>query len=258
MSGAFLPAIYVAGFRAGGDLTALTDTTKYVALQLASDGDAEVAAANEGEFLGFLQAVPQETTSVLAIAGPGGGSKAIAAGTITAGDFLKTDSSGHLLAIGPYETARAVAFALESAVDNDVFNVYVLEPCIVMGSSGKGVASAQFTVTLAQVNAGLELLPAVAGKKVYLHTITVVPDGSFGAGTAIEVYDSTTETNFISFAQAQLTNNAVLAPGITGATLGTAMGEGGASGEGVKIGKSDATAFTTATALAVNLTFSYV
>lgn len=258
MSGAFIEAVYLPGFRAGGDLTALTDATKYIALQLASDGDAEVAAANEGEFLGFLQAVPQETTSVLAIAGPGGGSKAVAAGTIAAGDFLKTDSSGHLLAIGAYENANAVAVALESAVDNDVFNVFVLPAGTkVNGGSGTGPTWARITATLAQINAGTTILPAITGRKLYLQDFTAMPNGSFAAGTAIVLEDSTTGTDFVSIAQAQASDNAVLKPGITGVTLGTAFGDGGASGEGLKITKTGSD-FTTATDLALNLLFVYV
>lgn len=126
MSGAFLPAVYLAGFRAGADYSALTDTTKYIAVQLDTDGDVVVAAAGEQVNIGFLQNKPADQEPAV-IAGPGGGSKAIAAGTIAAGDFLKTDSSGHLLKISS-ETSNAVAIALESAVDNDVFNVLVLAP----------------------------------------------------------------------------------------------------------------------------------
>lgn len=261
MSGAFLPAIYLPGFTAAANLSALTDTTKYIALQkTTADNAVNTAGANEGEFIGFLQNKP-ESGAAAVVAGPGGGSKAIAAGTITAGDFLKTDSSGHLVAIGAYENAFAVAFALESAVDNDVFNVFVLPPGTrVSGISGSALGSpvfVQITATLAQINAGTTILPAVTGRKLYLHNFVAMPNGSFAEGTAIVLEDSTTGTDFVSIAQAQATDNALLMPGITGVTLGTAMGDGGASGEGLKITKTGSD-FTTATDLKLNLLISYV
>lgn len=121
MSSSFPQANYIPGFRAGADLS----SSRYVALQLASDGDVEAATANEMEFIGFLQNAPA-SGAVAEIAGLGGGAKAIAAGNINPGDKLTTDSSGHLVAITTGQTKAAVAVALSSAVDNDIFDVLVL------------------------------------------------------------------------------------------------------------------------------------
>ena len=253
----FTPPNRIAGLKAGTDFSALTALTRYVALQLATDGDVETAGANEREFVGFLQNSP-ESGKPAEVATAGGGSLAIAAGTITAGDFLKTDASGHLLSIGTYENAYAVAVALDSAVDNDVFEVFVLPMgTLVNGSLGGGVMWARITATLAQINAGTTILPAVTGRKLYLQDFTAMPNGSFGTGTAIVLEDSTTGTDYVSIAQAQATDNALLKPGITGVTLGAAFGDGGASGEGLKITKTGS-AFDTATDLALNLLFIYV
>lgn len=253
----FTPAVRLAGLKAGADFSALLDNTKYIALQLAADGDVETAGANEGEFIGFLQNTPADA-SPAEVNGAGGGSLAIAAGTITAGDFLKTDASGHLLAIGAYENGKAVAFALDSAVDNDVFEVFVLPAgSQVTGASGQGLVWARITATLAQINAGTTILPAIAGRKLYLQDVTAMPNGAFAAGTAIVLEDSVTGTDYISIAQAQATDNAVLKPGVTGLTLGAAFGDGGAVGEGLAINKTGSD-FTTATDLALNLVFTYV
>lgn len=119
-----IKANYISGRRSGADLSATAN--RYIALQLEADGDINKSAAAEQNFIGFLQNLP-EADKGAEIAGMGGGSKAIAAGTITAGQFCKTDANGHLLAIAS-ETANAVAVALESAVDNDVFEVLVLAP----------------------------------------------------------------------------------------------------------------------------------
>lgn len=250
---------FIAGLKAGADFSALTDATKYIALKLATDGDVETSGANAANVIGFLQGTPGDGKPA-EVAGAGGGTKAIAAGTITQGDLLKTDASGHLVAIGTYENANAVAVALDSAVDNDVFEVFVLPiGTKVTGSSANGSpVFARITATLAQINAGTTILPAITGRKLYLHNFVAMPNGSFATGTAIVLEDSTTGTDFVSLAQAQATDNAILMPGITGVTLGAAMGDGGAVSEGLKINKSDGTSFATATDLALNLVFSYV
>jgi hypothetical protein len=248
---------YIIGLDSGADYSALTNDDKYIALQLDTDGDVIVAAANERYNIGFLQNAPDNGKGA-DVAGPGGGSLAVAAGTITSGDFLKTDSSGHLVSIGTYEQAYAVAIAMDSAVDNDVFEVYVLPPgTLVTGQSGTGPVWLRVTATLAQINAGTTIVPAITGRKLYLQDFTAMPNGSFAAGTAIVLEDSTTGTDFVSIAQAQASDNAILKPTSTGVTLGTAFGDGGASGEGLKITKTGSD-FTTATDLALNLLITYV
>lgn len=247
--------LLIPGFRAGADLSATTD--RYTAVQLEADGDVIVTAAEDADFLGILQDTPASGAPA-EIAGPGGGSKARAAGTIAPMQPLKTDASGHLVPVGPFENAKVVAFALESAVDNDVFSVMVVAPFWTTGQSvSSDAVTQQFTVTLAQVVAGLELLPAVTGKAIFVHDFTFTPNGSFAAGTAIVLEDSTTGTDFVSLAQAQLTDNAVLTKGETGVTVGAALGAGGAVGEGLTISQTGSD-FTTATDILVSLHYSYV
>lgn len=126
MSTPFIPANRAPGFKAGANFSALTEKTKYIALTVDADGDVNTAGAGEQDFIGFLQNAPvADAAAEVAIVG--GGSKAVAAGNITAGDFCKSDANGHLLAIAS-ETANAVAFALSDAVDNDVFDVLVMAP----------------------------------------------------------------------------------------------------------------------------------
>ncbi len=245
---------YISGRKAGADLSATAK--RYTALQLEADGDVNTTGADEADFIGFLQNLPADTKGA-EIAGPSGGSKAIAAGTITAGNFLKTDASGHLLAIGPNETARCVAMALESAVDNDVFEVLVLQPTLQSGSSVVGVSSIAITATLAEIVAGTEKLPGVAGKSIKIHAMNFMANGSFAAGTAIVLEDSTTGTDYVSLAQAQLSDNSPLSLGSTGVTLGAAFVDGGAVGEGLTVSQTGSD-FTTATDLGINLLYSYV
>jgi hypothetical protein len=115
--------VYLSGLRAGADLSA--STNRYKAVFLATDGDVELATANEMEFIGFLQNTPA-SGSPAEIATAGGGSKAIAGGAIDAGQLLTTDAAGELVAITTGQTKAAVARALQSAADGDIFAVNVL------------------------------------------------------------------------------------------------------------------------------------
>lgn len=83
----------------------------------------KVVAAGAGERgIGFIQATVSAADKPASIAVPGGGALAIAGGTIAAGDSLKSDASGHLVATTTADDI-IVAIAEESAVDNDVFRV---------------------------------------------------------------------------------------------------------------------------------------
>jgi len=116
----------IAGLKAGEDFTALTALTGKIALQLDIDGDVTTCGAGVINFVGFLQNLPDDQEDA-EIAVFGGGTEAIAAGNIDEGKFLKSDANGHMLEMSS-ETAFAVAFALDNAVDNDVFRVMPLPP----------------------------------------------------------------------------------------------------------------------------------
>jgi len=72
----------------------------------------------------------QDDTAVgqpVSIAIAGGGSPAIAGGTITAGDSLKTDANGHFVVTTTADDI-VTAIAHEDAVDGDVFAVLPTHP----------------------------------------------------------------------------------------------------------------------------------
>jgi pyridoxine 5'-phosphate synthase PdxJ len=90
-------------------------------------------------------------------------------------------------------------------------------------------------ISRAELNAGVLVLPGVAKR-----AITVVDafvraiGGAVTANTSVDIVDSVTGTVAVSFAQAQLTENAILRAGATGATatnLGLTLG----TGEGLKV-----------------------
>jgi hypothetical protein len=102
------------------------------------------------------------------------------------------------------------------------------------------------------VNAGKTLVAVPAGKKAIVTNFVARSSGAFGALTSVDLLVGA--TNVASFAQAQLTNGAVLAPASTGVTLGAGFGIAGADGADITVGKTGSTG-TTATS--ITLTVSY-
>lgn len=102
---------------AGADLSA----SQYKAVAI-SAGAIVVAGAGAAA-IGFLMNAPV-SGQVCEVATASGGAKATAAGTIAAGDKLRSDASGNVVSV--YNDDAAVAIALESAVSGDIFSVLVI------------------------------------------------------------------------------------------------------------------------------------
>lgn len=79
------------------------------------------------------------------------------------------------------------------------------------------------TATISEINAGKTLIAAVTGKKIQVTNISVLVQGAFGAVTSVEIEDESA-VEVISYAQAQLTDGAILAPDSTGVTLKAGFG----------------------------------
>ncbi|MCK5602419.1 hypothetical protein KAR91_11130 [Candidatus Pacearchaeota archaeon] len=120
-----------------------------------------------------------------------------------------------------------------------------------------GAITAQVSVSLAELNAGKVIIPAVTGKQIVVLDFNIVCDGSFAALTSAELEDSSASVNVCSLAQAQMTDDAVLTKGITGVTLGVGIAEGLTVSESLDITLTGATA-TTATGLIVVVTYMLV
>ena len=75
--------------------------------------------------------------------------------------------------------------------------------------------------TIAEVNAGVELLPAVAGYKYRLvDGAMIAVGGAAAAHTTIDILGTqTTPVKLVAFAVAQTAQNTLLKPGVTGAAI---------------------------------------
>lgn len=113
--------------------------------------------------------------------------------------------------------------------------------------------------TVAQVNAGATLLPAIAGAKYRMvDAMAIAVGGAVGAVTTVDVLGTlTTSQKLVAFAQANLTQNAVIRAGGTGG----AVLAGGASfiamdaGAAITVGKTGDDV-TTATHVDVSITYT--
>lgn len=88
--------------------------------------------------------------------------------------------------------------------------------------AGTGAFYLRKRATIAQVNAGVTLIPAIAGRQIRVqHCAAISVGGAAGAVTSVDV-KSTQATSAVAlfvYAQAQLTQSAYNAPGITGTTV---------------------------------------
>jgi len=130
----------------------------------------------------------------------------------------------------------------------------------VTGSPVRQVSSLRTRVAIADVNAGLTLLPAVAGRKYRLiDAQAIAVGGAVGATTTVDILgtQSSASVKLVSFAQANLTQSTVLRPGSTGVTV---LADGASFVQNdvntaITIGKTGSAA-TTATAIDIALSYA--
>ena len=113
--------------------------------------------------------------------------------------------------------------------------------------------------TVAQVNAGATLVPAVAGKSIRMVACKAIAvGGAAGAVTTVDVLGTlTTARKLVADAQANLTQSAVLADGGTGAAV---LADGASytandAGTAITVGK---TGSNVTTATHIDVIFDYV
>lgn len=91
-----------------------------VKMDVSNDNSVVAAAASTDPIMGVLQNKPKATQA--AVVRWGGSSKVIAGGTITRGDRVTTDSSGHAVTTTTNKDV-VLGIACQSAVSGDIFEV---------------------------------------------------------------------------------------------------------------------------------------
>lgn len=128
------------------------------------------------------------------------------------------------------------------------------------GQNLQGVMQVRKRFTIAQINAGAALVPAMPGRKIrMIDVVGISVGGAAGAVTTVDVLatQSAGSVKLAAFAQASLTRSTVLRPGVSG----TAVLADGASfvandvNTGVTVGKTGSDV-TTATHIDVIFTYA--
>lgn len=129
----------------------------------------------------------------------------------------------------------AIGIALDTATaSGQLVRVLIKTPAL--GASSGTVQEITVTATLAQINAGLVLVPGVAGKSVNVTDFIARVSGTFATGTSVNLQSTNaTPVIAVSLAEAGLTNGAVLVPGSANTTLGAGFGAPMGAGDGLTI-----------------------
>jgi hypothetical protein len=138
--------------------------------------------------------------------------KCVANAAVTAGDPVYCAAAGKVGSSG----SVAYGIALESATnDNDVIEV------LVTGNLGS-VQHLRTRVTVAQVNAGATLLPAIPGRSYRVCDMALISiGGAAGAVTTVDILgtQAASGVKLLAGAQANLTQNTLIRAGATGGAI---------------------------------------
>ncbi len=119
------------------------------------------------------------------------------------------------------------------------------------------VKSARVVATLAEINAGKEIVAASTGKKIRVLDYTARVVGTFAATTSVDLQSGTSATKVTALGVAGLTTGALLQPSSSNTTLGAGFAADLETSENLKVVNTGTTA-TTGTSIAFTVTYVYV
>lgn len=158
---------------------------------------------------------------------------------------------GNVAASGGVNPVVGIAFDQATAA-NQLIRVLIKVP-----GTQTTAALRQETIvaTLAQINAGLVLVPAVAGKSITVTNVLARVLGNFATGTSVELESSATAVAVETIAEAGLTTGAVLFPTTANVTVGAGFGVALPVGEGLSLANNGA-AQTGGTSITFTITYA--
>lgn len=133
-----------------------------------------------------------------------------------------------------------IGWAYDKATSaNQLIRVFVDLPRPSVGAGSAALRTLTVTATLAQINAGLNLIPGVTGKKIRVTNYVARVLGAFTTGTAVLLQSNNVSPVLVTtLAEAGLTNGAVLIPASANTTLGAGFGAQLGSGDGLNVANS--------------------
>lgn len=166
-------------------------------------------------------------------------------------------------------TNPVVGLALDKATaSGQIIRILVLEPNVAGSVTIAGVGGLQTALnarpqvvsgvaTLAQINAGLVLIPGVAGQAITVNDFVLRVTGNWATATSVEIESTNvTPVGVVTETIAGLTTGAIIMPAVsdTHQTLGAGFAAALGSGDGLQI-VNVGTAGTGGTSIAYNITF---
>lgn len=167
-----------------------------------------------------------------------------------------------------------LGFALDKATaNNQLVRIYILNPQVnattiadiaglqaALDALEEGVLTnvKQITVTatIAEINAGKDLIPAVVGKGIKVLNVYQSVTGAFATNASVDLQSATAGTKVLVTAQAGLTNGAKLFPSSANVTTGAGFGEVLEAGQALKV-VNVGTAATGGTSIKYTITYAY-
>ena len=112
------------------------------------------------------------------------------------------------------------------------------------------------TATLAEINAGHELLTGVSGKKIHVFNIIASVSGTFATGTDVRIQDEQgTPVEVCRFEVAGLTDQAIIRAGDSNTLIQIGMVTGITTADGLQVGKTGSN-FTGGTSITFSILYS--
>lgn len=155
-------------------------------------------------------------------------------------------------------TNPVVGFALDKAsADGDLIRVYVQAPFSnIQPNLTQRAQIATVTATLAQINAGLTLIPGVAGQAITVSNVVARVVGTFATGTSVELESTNASpVAVLTYAETAIAGSTVLVPGAANTTLGAGYAVPLGSGDGLKV-VNNGSAQTGGTSIEFTVTFT--
>lgn len=152
-------------------------------------------------------------------------------------------------------TNPVYGFAFDkAAADGDLIRVYVQSLEQNVAGSYPFVQNINVTATLAEINAGKTIIPAVTGKQIRVVDYVATVAGTFTTTTSVDLQDESA-TNVTALAQADLSDGAILLP--SDGTLGAGFAAPLTSGEALQV-VNTGTAAAGGTSITFNVSYLLV
>jgi hypothetical protein len=145
-----------------------------------------------------------------------------AGASILAGQFVKPDANGDPIPCGVGEAFSGQALEAQSVTGGEI-DIFIQRGVVgIPLAAGTVKQSFYRRCTIAEINAGLVLMPAVAGQRYRINDVSMIAiGGAVAAATAVVVTgtQSTSIVNLLSVAVAALTQSALVRAGAANATI---------------------------------------